>query len=132
ERLELAELALPRRAWGKDFYLEVTADGFSLMDEDDQVLLQDARLGQRLSFTLGGEHAYLAVKSLTGRVGTRFLVQQASPILLFETFRSGLQVGEAGRQSQVIRLGFESTDRQFATDFVNAVARAYLEQNVER
>ncbi|NYT60531.1 polysaccharide biosynthesis tyrosine autokinase [Alcaligenaceae bacterium] len=132
ERLELAELALPRRAWGNDFYLEVTADGFSLMDEDDEVLLQDARLGQRLSFTIAGENAYLAVKSLTGRVGTRFLVQQASPILLFENLRAGLQVSEAGKQSQVIRLGFESTDRQFAADFVNAVARAYLEQNVER
>src|SRR5690606_29943788 len=110
----------------------VTVEGFRFMDEDGQVLLEEKNFGQRLSFTIGGENAYLAVKSLTGRAGTRFLVRQDSPILLSENLRAGLQVSEAGRQSQVIRLGFESQDRQFATDFVNAVARAYLEQNVDR
>lgn len=132
ERLELAELSLPQRQWARDFFLRVTQDGFELLDEDGQVLLQDQRIGQRLSFQVGGETGHLAVKALAGRPGAQFLVRQESQITVFEALRKALQVSEAGKQSRVIRLGFEGQDRQFAQQFVNAVASAYLAQNVER
>lgn len=132
ERLELAELSLPRRQWARGFFLEATDGGFVLRDEDGKELLQSDRIGQRLEFLVGGETAFLAVRALVGRPGARFLIQQESPITVFDELRKTLQVSEAGKQSKVIRLAFEGGNRVFAQNFVNAVASAYLAQNVER
>lgn len=133
EVLELGELDLPRRAWGKDFYLQVTADGYELSDADGQVLLTDSVIGERVPFDINGQKASIAIQSLKGHEGTRFLIRQSSPISLYGRLRAQLDVSQAGKQqSQVIVVKYESTDRQFAKDFVNAVAQTYLEQNVQR
>lgn len=133
EVLELGELSLPRRALGEDFFLEITEAGFELRDAAGEVLVADSRLGQRLPFTVNGQDAYIAIKHLKGNPGTRFLIKEASPITTYERLRAGLSISQAGKQqSQVISLKYQSTDRQFATDFVNAIASTYLEQNVQR
>lgn len=132
EKLELAELELPRRALGSDFYLQITDDGFTLSDADDNILLESDAVGQRLPFTVNGQAASIGIQELTGRPGTRFLINKASPLSVLGSLRSALQVNEAGKNSQVIRVAYENTDKDFATDFVNAVARTYLEQNVAR
>ena len=128
ERLELAEFQVPRGV----YYLERTQDGFVFKNEDGRVLLESGLIGQRISFDVQGQEASLAVKTLVGREGARFRVQKVSSIETFESLRQNLQVSEAGAQSRVIRLKLEHQNRQFAMDFVNAVASAYLQQNVER
>src|SRR5690606_15328144 len=128
ERLELAEFQVPRGV----YYLERSQDGFVFKNEDGRVLLESELIGQRISFDIQGQEASLAVKTLVGREGTRFRVQKVSHIETFESLRQNLQVSEAGAQSRVIRLKLEHQNRQFAMDFVNAVASAYLQQNVER
>lgn len=133
EVLELGELNLPRRALGSKFFLEINDEGFELVDEDGSVLLADDRLGQRLSFTINGEDASIAIKKLKANSGVRFLIQEKSPISTFNALRPQLNVSQAGKQqSQVILLKYQSRDKQFAADFLNAVARTYLEQNVQR
>src|SRR5690606_11409234 len=128
ERLELAEFQVPRGV----YYLERTQDGFVFKNEDGRVLLESGLIGQRISFDVQGQEASLAVKTLVGREGARFRVQKVSSIETFESLRQNLQVSEAGAQSRVIRLKLGHQNRQFAMDFVNAVASAYLQQNVER
>lgn len=128
ERLELGELDLPARV----YILEITQDGFRVNDEDGAILLEDKRLGERLALRMRGHDAYLSIQALSGRPGTRFRIDKKSTVRTYEALRSALSVTEAGKQSQVIRLSLEHTDRRFAEEFVNAVAAAYLKQNVER
>lgn len=128
ERLELAELNVPSGT----YFLELTGDGYVFKDEDENVLVESDQVGQRVSFTVSGREASFAVQSFLGREGTRFRVQKLSPISVFGQLRQSLNVAEAGAQSRVIRLTLESQDRQFAADLINAVASAYLQQNVER
>lgn len=132
EVLELGELNLPRRALGSPLFLEVTEQGFELQNEDGKVLVADDKIGQRIPFTIGGEPAYIAVKHLKANPGARFLLQKKSPITTYAELRAGLNVSQAGKQGQVILIKYQSTDKQFAMDFVNAVASTYLEQNVQR
>lgn len=133
EELSLAEIALPRRALGKDFFIQITDSGFELLDEDKEVLLTDNRLGQRLTFTVNGQEGHIAIKALKGRPGTRFLVKEDSAIATYDSLRPGIVASQAGKQqSQIITLKYQSTDKAFAMDFVNAIARVYLEQNVQR
>lgn len=132
EVLELGELNLPRRAIGSPLFLEVTEQGFELQNEDGKVLVADDRMGQRIPFTIAGEQAYLAIKHLKANPGARFLLEKKSPITTYAELRAGLNVSQAGKQGQVITIKYQSTDKQFAMDFVNAVASTYLEQNVQR
>lgn len=132
EVLELGEFQIPSQAFGREFFLVVSEQGFSLENEEGQELLQDNRIGQRLSFTVGGDTAYLAVTHLQARPGTKFLIRKRSPIATYNSLRGGLNIAQAGKQSQVITIKYQSTDKDFAKDFVNAVASTYLEQNVQR
>lgn len=135
EQLEIAEINLPQRALGKTFYLEVTNDGFELQNEKGVVLLSDDLIGQRLTFEVEGHEASIALQSLKGRPGTRFSIVQRSPVSTYENMRQKLNVAQAGgsgQQSQVIRVKYEGPDKFFARDFVDAVAKVYLEQNVQR
>src|SRR5690606_212023 len=131
EQLVFAEVDLPRRQWGEEFLLRITDDGYVVLDEDDRELAVGV-VGERTSFSIQGEDASVAVRELAGRVGTRFRFVQHSPIQAFETLRKELSVSEAGKQSNIIRMSFKHPDMAFATDMVNAIARAYLAQNVER
>lgn len=131
EHLVFAEVDLPRRQLGRSLYLEVTDAGYTVFDADDKPLA-DGVVGQRTLFKIGGEDATVAVKSLTGRPGTRFSFIQQSPIQAFENVRKALSVSEAGNQSNIIRIAFKHPDHEFATQLLNAVADAYLAQNVER
>ncbi|WP_269499604.1 polysaccharide biosynthesis tyrosine autokinase [Castellaniella sp. S9] len=131
ERLVFAELDLPRRQWGEAFVLEATDAGYVLLDDDGQELAAGV-VGERVQFQIAGEDASVAVKDLAGRPGTRFEVVEKSPIQAVEDLRKALSVSEAGKQSNIIRMSFKNHDVAFATEMVNAIARAYLAQNVER
>ncbi len=131
ESLVFAEVNLPRRQWGEEFVLEVTDDGYVLRD-DDGVELATGVVGERVSFRIQDEDASVAVKDLVGRPGARFRFVEKSPVQAFEDLRKELSVSEAGKQSNIIRMSFKHPDVEFATDMVNAIARAYLAQNVER
>ncbi|MBC2769837.1 polysaccharide biosynthesis tyrosine autokinase [Pusillimonas minor] len=131
ERLEVSELQLPRRWWGQPFYLSVTDAGFALYDNNDNLLLEGPA-GRRYTFNVAGEPAVIAVTQLAGRPGTRFEVKKIAPTEAVEQLRKELNVSEAGKQSDIINISFEHRDVVFATDMVNAIANAYLAQNVER
>lgn len=131
EVLELAALELPESWWGRPFYLIVTDDGFIVEDDAGTQLAQGA-VGERVEFGGGGAKALLAVKHLAGRAGTRFSLVQQSPYSAVARVRQSLIAEEAGKQSKVIRLRYEDHDQAFARDILNATARAYLAQNVER
>src|SRR5690625_4646612 len=134
EQLEIGEIDLPRRALGKTFFLEITDEGFEFQNEDGDVLLSDSTIGQRLPFEINGQEASIAIQSLKGRPGTRFAIVDRSPVTTYASMREQLNVAQAGGsgQSQVIRVKYEGPDKFFARDFVDAVAKVYLEQNVQR
>ncbi|CAM5188057.1 Tyrosine-protein kinase wzc [Castellaniella defragrans] len=131
EHLKFAELNLPQRQWGQKFYLEITDSGYVLQDADGQALVKGP-VGDRLKFKVNGEEASVAVQTLDGRPGTRFRVVENSPVQAYEQLRKDLDAAEAGKQSNIIRMSYRDPDDHFATAMVNAIAQAYLEQNVQR
>lgn len=131
EQIDVAEFNVPSGAWGQPFFVIASENGFTLVDEEGNGLAEGA-VGERVNFSINGQDATLALKVLQARPGTRFLVQKNSPYETAELIRQQLSATEAGKQSNVIRLRYEAYDQQFAQDLVNAIARAYLAQNVER
>ena len=131
ELLQVTEFKLPRRQWGAQFHVHITPEGYDLYDDDDKLLGQGVP-GRRLVFDIQGQEAALSVAQLRGRPGTRFVVSKSAPTQAIEALRSSLSISEAGKQSNIISLSYTHPDVVFATAMVNAIANAYLAQNVER
>lgn len=131
EEIDVVELNIPSVGWGRPFFIVSQDDGYLVQDESG-LTLADGKVGERAHFSVNGQDATVALKVLHARPGTRFLIQQNSPYETVEDIRKELSTAEAGKQSNVIRLRYEATDQQFAQDLINAIARAYLAQNVER
>lgn len=131
EQIELAALVVPESAYGKTLTLVAIDGGYRLEDEDG-VLLAEGQVGRRVDFKLNGRDANIAVRHLKARPGTKFEVTKISPINAYRAVLAELNVGEAGRQSSIIRVSYQHPDLVHANALVNALARAYLTQNVER
>lgn len=131
EVLELAEFDVPTAAFGRTFLLVPEGDGFRLTDENGIEVVRGP-LHQRVPFEVAGGTGHLAVARLIASPSTEFSIVRRAPINAYRSVRANLNVSEAGRGSNIISLNYESPDVVFAGELVNAIARAYLQQNVER
>ncbi len=130
ERLLLAEFETPPQQYGKPHLLAIGADGaWTLLDPDGELVLQ-GRSGPR-SENAGLGYA-LRIAELVARPGTRFTLRRYSTTARAEQIRTDLRVSETKRQSGIMRVEYLDTDPLAAARLVNAIADAYVQQNVQR
>lgn len=132
ERIRVTALDFPESWHDKGFELEALAGGgFSLRDGDGK-LVMTGRAGQRTALTTPDGQIAIFVQELVARPGTRFSITRIALPTILASFADQLAVTEEAKDSGVLSLKFQSDDRRFAADLVNAVEDAYLNQNVER
>lgn len=132
EAVRIGLFEVPNRSLGKPFELKATENGFDLFDEEGERLLSDAALGQMHSFTTLGGAGRIQVQTFTANPGATVNLVRHSLVETYRAINQRLSASETARQSSMVRLTFEDSDMVYAKDLINAVARAYLEQNVER
>ncbi|GER12842.1 polysaccharide biosynthesis tyrosine autokinase [Variovorax boronicumulans] len=74
----------------------------------------------------------LVVSRLDGKPGAEFLVSRASLLTTVEDLQRRLQLGEQGKQSNVISVSLEDSDRDRLRSTLNEIGAQYVRQNVER
>ncbi|GAA4333630.1 polysaccharide biosynthesis tyrosine autokinase [Pigmentiphaga soli] len=131
EALRIEAFNVPDKAYNQTFDLKVTEQGYDILGSDGQVLASGV-VGQQAKFQIYGEPASISVADLRARPETVFHVVRASPITAYRAILNKITVEESGKQSNIIRVSYEDHDINFAQQLVNAVASAYLTQNVER
>lgn len=131
ERLVLEEFAIPETSYGTVFTVRATEAGYEVEDEDGN-LLGSGPANKKLDFEIGGKAASVQIKNIEARPGTEFRVIRKALVDVYRDILQDLTVGEVGKQSSVIRVSYTNEDVDFARNLVNALARAYLTQNVER
>ncbi|QOF79658.1 polysaccharide biosynthesis tyrosine autokinase [Variovorax sp. 38R] len=106
----------------------------------DQYTLSHPDLAEPLTGTVGkvlnqqipeGTIA-LVVSRLDGKPGAEFLVSRASLLTTIEDLQKRLQLGEQGKQSNVISVSLEDSDRDRLRSTLNEIGAQYVRQNVER
>jgi len=131
EIVNVEQFDIPDAAYETEFLLRATADGYDLQDEDGNIITS-GKPGQIAEFHIGGRSGRINVKSFKARPGTEFILSRQAMVDVYRNILKDLVISEVGKQSSVIRISYTHADVDFARNLVNAIARAYLTQNVER
>jgi len=133
ERIGVVRFDVPAELEDEEPFL-ITAQGegkYTLKHEAlDRPL--SGTIGQPLHHPLEGGAIDLLIDKLEGKPGAQFVVSRASQLRTIEDLQKRLQLGELGKQSNVISVALEESDRDRLTRILNAIGEQYVQQNVER
>lgn len=130
EELRFDELRIPRELIGQPLALVVgSGEQWQLRDEAGEVVVAGQN-GQQASAREGQVLVRIAV--LRARPGTVFNVVRNDAQVQAVQFAKKITAAESSRGSSLIRLAMEDRDPLRAATMVNAIADAYVQQNVER
>lgn len=92
------------------------------------------RIGEIVNYTdiETGERVSVSIRSISASVGGVFKVVFLPRVLAIKQLSSSLQVSEVGRDTGVMKLQMEGGQPDEIVEVLDAVAREYLKQNVER
>ena len=131
ERITINELTVPESFLGKPLHISVVADGkWQLSLKEGDIIAEGASNGQLVTALEGALRVEVA--GIKGKVGTRFRIIVYSIPSRVGQVLGALAVTEAKRQSNILRLTFESSNPTFAASMLNAISDAYIRQNIER
>jgi tyrosine-protein kinase Etk/Wzc len=131
EKIQLSLLDLPPELINQNLTLIATPDGYSLQGPDDETLVQ-GKVGETLVWGSGTSAGRIAVQTLEALPGAHFTVASRNRQAVVESLQERLNISEKGRQSGIISITLEGSDRQRITQVLQAVGNNYVRQNVER
>lgn len=135
EDIEVERLNVPPELEdGKPFTVTALGENRYQLDHEDLRQPLTGTVGQPLEFAGDADTGPISmmVSQLDGRPGAQFRVSRASRLATIEDLQRRLQLGEQGKQSNVITVSLEDSDRARLTTTLNAIGAAYVRQNVER
>jgi tyrosine-protein kinase Etk/Wzc len=129
ERLTVHRLDVPASLHGEELTLVAGEEGRFTVVGPERELLASGEVGRGAS---SDEGVAIFVAELVARPGTEFRLVKTSRGAAVERLRRGLSIREVGKKSGIIRLELEGTDRKLIAATLDALARGYLRQNVDR
>lgn len=132
ERLAVTVFDVPRELEGADFLLTATGDGKYTVSHPDLDRDLTGAVDQPLAQDTGLGPLRLLVTSLAAKPGAQFDLVRHSRLDMIEDLQRDLRLAEKGRQSGVIDVRLQDTDRQQLTRILNEIGAQYVKQNVER
>lgn len=133
ESIEITQFDVPTVLEdGKPFIVTALGEGrYTLSSEDlDETLT--GTVGQPLVHADNGGTITLQIAKLDGKPGAQFIVTRSSRLGTIEDLQRSLQLAEQGKQSNVISVTLEDSDRPRLSRILNAIGDQYVRQNVER
>ncbi len=129
DRIALDNLVVPPSMLNQEMRVIVTsAVGYDIILPDGTVLT--GLVGQPL--TLQDLGFSITVASLDAPEGRQFFVQQIDERRAINSLRDRLSVSERGRASEILEVRLDGANRSDNTRALDAVIRAYLNQNISR
>lgn len=116
----------------KPFTITALAGGQYTLTHPDLAESLIGTVGKVLSQQLPEGTITLVVSRLAGKPGAEFLVSRASLLATTEDLQKRLQLAEQGKQSNVISVSLEDSDRDRLQRTLNEIGAQYVRQNVER
>ncbi|MFM0041904.1 polysaccharide biosynthesis tyrosine autokinase [Paraburkholderia sediminicola] len=132
EQINVVRFDVPRAQYGDKFTLVALKNGrFALFNHDDDPVLNGA-VGKPVSGGGQVSAVEIEVDNLVAREGTQFVITRESTLATIDRLQSDLVISEKTKLSGVIGVSLDGYDSARTADIVNAIARAYVQQNVDR
>lgn len=130
EAIEVNTLRVPDAWIGAEMELQILAGGrYSLALPDGRMVEGEADKPLRLA----GEQAFLLdIARLEGPAGRQFLLSRISTAEAVEEVQQNLAIASVSRNASMLRLTYKDPSPQRAERVLNAIARAYVAQNISR
>ncbi|WP_219210062.1 polysaccharide biosynthesis tyrosine autokinase [Variovorax boronicumulans] len=134
ERIEVTQFDVPTALEdGKPFIVTAVGEGRYTLSSEDFGEVLTGLVGQPLVHSDGdGGTITLLIAKLDGKPGAQFIVSRDSRLGTIENLQKRLQLAEQGKQSNVISVTLEDSDRPRLSRILNAIGDQYVRQNVER
>jgi tyrosine-protein kinase Etk/Wzc len=135
EAIDVARLDVPPSLEdGKPFTVTALGEGRYTLEHEDLSQPLTGTVGQPLSHPGNADSGPIDVliSRLEGRPGAQFVVSRASRLGTIEELQQRLQLGEQGKQSNVISATLQDSDRDRLMRILNEIGAQYVRQNVER
>ena len=131
ESLKISHVSVPPSLEGAPMFLVTNLDkSWDLLSKDGQLLMKGSGDGNVYS-ALDGE-LLLGVNLIRAKPGTKFRITVYSLQSRINQVLSNLNVGEAKRQSNILKITYQSPSPERAANMLNAISDAYLKQNITR
>ncbi len=128
ERIRVERLEVPDDLVGERLTLTSLGHTQFRLTADDGTLLAEGELGRAVN----GPRSRALVGELVARPGTVFFVRKRIRPEIVDALREELRAEERGKKTGVLVLGLEGTDPARVATTLEAIAAAYLHQNVAR
>jgi tyrosine-protein kinase Etk/Wzc len=132
ERIAIGSIDVPRELLGKRLTLTALDAGRYQVATPKGLVLLEGVVGAPARSAKGAPHAEILVKDLVARPGTQFVVSKWSSIDVVDDLQTTLRAAEAGKATGVVELSLTGPDAARVAAILNAVATAYVRQNVDR
>ena len=133
EAIDIAKFDVPAGFEDQQPFMITAQDGgrYTLVHPDLPGPLTGT-VGKLLTQEVPGGTITLVVSNLNGKPGAEFIVSRASLLATTEDLQKRAQLAEQGKQSNVISLSLEDSDRDRLRRILDEIGAQYVHQNVER
>ena len=130
ERIAVDRLVVPDDRLGKPFTL-VAGEGarYRLLDDDGEPVL-DGEAGRPAANAARGVELF--VSELRARPGLEFTLTRLDQDEAVAALQEDIKIAEKGKKTGILRLALDGRDRREIAAILDALANAYVRQNVER
>lgn len=132
ERIEVERFNVPASFEGDEFRVTVGKEGSFTLEHPDLPKPATGKVGTELRFGDAGGEFVVKVAELAGKPGAQFTVIGQSRLKVVEALQDDLKLLEKGRQSGIIEVSLQDSDREKLTTVLNEIGRQYVRQNIER
>ena len=132
ESITVAQMDVPPALEGKKFQLIAGAGGnYTLTSNELDTTLQGS-VGVPMDAAVPGGTVHLLVGNFDAEPGAAFTLTRNSKQLTLLALQNDLRVVEKGKQSGVVDVSLQSSDRYRLADVLNEISRLYVRQNIDQ
>ncbi|WP_454765675.1 polysaccharide biosynthesis tyrosine autokinase [Cupriavidus campinensis] len=128
EQIDVELLGVPPALEGVPLTLRALADGRFALFDPTGVQLLTGPVGE----IVDDGPLQIRIGKLVARPGTEFMVARANQLAAIAGLGKSLLVLEQGKQTGIVQISMESSNRVAAMQIANAVVQSYVRQNLER
>ena len=130
-RMDIDFLEIPELARGDRWMAVVTGTDTYAVYTPEESKLVEGKVGDLLTTPYAGDTLCIRVNLLRAKVGEKFEIKEANPLLAARGLSSALKVSEQGKNTGIISVRYSHRYPDRAASILNTIANTYVRQNVE-